>query len=511
MSDSNVPPSPSGDDLFLPVPQVLLSELISEGVELGRGYPAILRSIEKDQDRLGLAKKQLRAECADWLAHQTPALPGMEGETPGSVGVSPLSGGRPRMSAETVLVFLTVSHHFQSVYTQDGAERLVDSLALHGYLTDRGLCLPGARTIGDNVNALSEDTLGLILRCQLQLVQAEGLDNFVELCGDSTACEANAEHPTDSRLILRFLERAARAGAKLSQFGVPDFRSFRTPQWLKELHKLDFQINVAKNKRERKKLYRQYLKVAGKLLGRLWEEAKRAGEAGGPADPNPILLARRTRCWNQIVDDLTEACHIHGRCAERMLDGKSRKGAHRILSIADEAAAWIAKGNRIAVIGYKPQLARSGNGFVSALLVPEGNAADSAMLLPLVREAVGNTGVTPRLASFDDGYTSERNHEGLAELKVKDISFSGSKALKLLGEEAYADPILAEARSDRSAVESLMFCLKHVHGFGRLRRRGIAAVRAELTGKVIVYNMRRAIMLRARGTQCDAEPDAQAA
>ena len=65
MADSNVPPSPSGDNLFLPVPQVLLSELISEGVELGRGYPAILRSIEKDQDHLGLARKQLRAECAD--------------------------------------------------------------------------------------------------------------------------------------------------------------------------------------------------------------------------------------------------------------------------------------------------------------------------------------------------------------------------------------------------------------------------------------------------------------
>ncbi|MBT7065886.1 MAG: transposase, partial [Verrucomicrobia bacterium] len=187
------------------------------------------------------------------------------------------------------------------------------------------------------------------------------------------------------------------------------------------------------------------------------------------------------------------------------------KGTHRVLSTGDRAASWIAKGNRIPVIGYKPQLARSGNGFVAALLVPEGNAADSAMLLPLVHEAMDNTGVKLKLAGFDDGYTSKANHKALAKLKVKHISFSGSKALKLVGEEAYADPVLAKARADRSAVESLMFCLKHVHGFGRLRRRGIAAVRAELTGKVIVYNMRRAIMLRARGTQCDAEPDAQAA
>jgi IS5 family transposase len=511
MAKTNVNLPALDDNLFLPVPVVMLAELVSETAELGLAYPEILRSIEEDQDRLGLAKKQLRAECADWRLRQTPALPGMDGEPPSPLVVSPLSGGRPRMSAEAVLAFLIVSHHFQSVYTQEGAERLVDSLTIHNYLTDAGLSLPGARTIGDNVNALSEETLGLILRCQLQLVQAEGLDTFETLCGDSTACKANAEHPTDSRLILRFLERAAKVGGKLSRFGIPDFREFRVPQWLKELHNLDFRINMAKNAKERKKLYRKYLKTSAKLAGRLWEEAKRAVQAEGPADPNPILLARRHRCWNGIVDDLANACHIHERCVKRVLDGKKPKGTHRVLSVADETAAWIAKGNRIAVIGYKPQLARSGNGFVAALLVPEGNAADSAMLLPLVHEAMDNTGIKLRLASFDDGYTSAPNRAALKDLEVEEISFSGSKARKLLGEEAYADPVLAKARADRSAVESLMFCLKHVHGFGRLRRRGIAAVRAELTGKVIIYNMRRAIMLRKAKPEPECQSDPVAA
>jgi len=511
MAKTNVNPPMLDDNLFLPVPAVMLTELVSEAMDLGQAYPGILRLIEEDQDRLGLAKKQLRAEYADWQLRQTPALPGMDGEPRGPLVASPLSGGRPRMSAETVLTFLVVSHHFQSVYTQEGAERLVDSLTIHNYLTAAGLSLPGARTIGDNVNALSEETLGLILRCQLQLVQAEGLDAFETLCGDSTACKANAEHPTDSRLILRFLERAAKVGGNLSRFGIPDFREFRVPQWIGELHNLDFRINMARKRKDRKKLYRQYLKTSAKLAGRLWEEAKRAVEAEGPADPNPILLARRHRCWNGIVDDLANACHIHERCVERVLDGRKPKGTQRVLSVADETAAWIAKGNRIAVIGYKPQLARSGNGFVTAMLVPEGNAADSAMLLPLVHEAMDNTGVKLDLAGFDDGYTSATNRAALKELGVKDISFSGSKAKKLFGEEAYADPVLAKARADRSAVESLMFCLKHVHGFGRLRRRGIAAVRAELTGKVIVYNMRRAIMLRKAKPKPECQSDPVAA
>ena len=108
-------------------------------------------------------------------------------------------------------------------------------------------------------------------------------------------------------------------GGKLSQFGLPDFREFRVPQWLKKLHNLDFRINVAKNAKERKKLYRQYLKTSAKLAGRLWEEAKRAVQAEGPADPNPILLARRHRCWNGIVDYLANACQIgRGSCRERV-------------------------------------------------------------------------------------------------------------------------------------------------------------------------------------------------
>jgi hypothetical protein len=94
MAKPNVGPSTSGNNLFPPVSQVLLSELVAEAVELGRNYPAILRSIEEDQDRLGLARNQLRAECAEW---QAPALPVMEGETRSTVSVSPLSGRRPHI------------------------------------------------------------------------------------------------------------------------------------------------------------------------------------------------------------------------------------------------------------------------------------------------------------------------------------------------------------------------------------------------------------------------------
>lgn len=496
MAAMNVESSPASCNLFLPVPQALVSELVSEAVDLGRLFPEILTEISADQDRVGLEKKQLRLERAQWLARRTPALPGLEAEAGAEAKAATLLGGRPRMAPETVLVFLVLSHHFHSVYAREGADRLADSLSVHSYLMDRGLALPGARTIGDNVNAVGPETLGLILRCQLQLAQAEGLDDFSEVCGDSTACAANAEHPVDSRLIHALLERCFREGSRLSRFGLPDFRPFHVPRWLEEMRALDFRISNAKKARERKKLYRKYLETSSKVILHLGEEVRRLVAVPLPVDPDPVLLARRHRCWGRLVGDLSAACHVHGRCQERVLEGKTLKGAHRILSIADEAASWIAKGDRHPVVGYKPQIARSGNGLVAALIVPEGNAADAAMLAPLVGEAVANTGVVPALASFDDGYTSAANLAGLKGMGIRDVSFSGAKGKRLLGDEAWDGDALREARRNRSAVESLMFCLKHCHQFGQLRRRGIDGVRAELAGKAVVYNFCRIVMLR---------------
>ena len=48
-------------------------------------------------------------------------------------------------------------------------------------------------------------------------------------------------------------------------------------------------------------------------------------------------------------------------------------------------------------------------------------------------------------------------------------------------------------------MESLIFVLKFLFGFGRLRRRGLEAVQAELLGKVVAHNFYRMVLLRCRG------------
>jgi IS5 family transposase len=126
--------------------------------------------------------------------------------------------------------------------------------------------------------------------------------------------------------------------------------------------------------------------------------------------------------------------------------------------------------------------------FVSALIIEPGNGADAKYLVSLVEKHIENTGTIPDFVSTDDGYSSATGRKGCLELGVKDVCFSGAKGKKILGEELWKDQKYKDGRRNRSAVESLMFSLKYVVHFGRLRRRGIEAVKCEMLGKVIAYN-----------------------
>jgi hypothetical protein len=133
------------------------------------------------------------------------------------------------------------------------------------------------------------------------------------------------------------------------------------------------------------------------------------------------------------------------------------------------------------VVGYRPQLARSGSGFVSALVLPQGNAADSRHLVAMVKEQITNTGVIPAMTSADDGYSSQVGREEVLGLGVKVVSISGAK----------------------------VFTLKEDFEFGEMARRSHENVLAEMLEKVLAYNISQ--MIRVRKKLSEAEQMERAA
>ena len=245
----------------------------------------------------------------------------------------------------------------------------------------------------------------------------------------------------------------------------PAIPKWWVPHWLKKLRQLLFKINNTvgkpKSKGNLKKHYRQFLHNATKILEYFLPYGVDRDPVHEAADQPPSQQALVGRLWDRLVGDLSDACAVYQYTEERIFEGQIRPAAQKLLSLADGDAAFIEKGSRTSVIGYKPQLVRSEHGFIPALIVPQGNEADSTQLVPLVRQIKARTGVLPKKVSADDGYTSEEGRNDLIKDGVKQVSFSGSQGKQLLSEEEWIHPDYVHARKGRSAVESLIFVLKH--------------------------------------------------
>ena len=77
------------------------------------------------------------------------------------------------------------------------------------------------------------------------------------------------------------------------------------------------------------------------------------------------------------------------------------------------------------IIGYKPQIIRSKQGFITALRVPKENNSDSNEFPPTVIPSVMNTKVFPHTVSTDNGYVFKLARSP-GDLKVRIVGESGS-------------------------------------------------------------------------------------
>ena len=281
------------------------------------------------------------------------------------------------------------------------------------------------------------------------------------------------------------------------------------PEWLKELHSIDFSIactaGKAKSKGKVKKLYRRFLTRAAKTADRLVKQYT-ALEASWKS---VALPPSRRRQLNEIMTLINEsmqaALRIISYAENRVFNEIVLPSTEKFLSLSDASVAYIQKGGREPVIGYKPQLARSGNGFVTAIEIMKGNPCDSARLVPVVNQHVKRTGFTPDILTVDDGYSSRAGRTELLASGVRVVSISGSKGKHITPEEDWDNPEFKQARADRSAVESIIFTLRYKFDLYRFSRRGLEAVTAEIKEKIIAYNLQRMALVRQRLRDAEAK------
>ncbi len=487
------------------LPDSKLADFVEELFHLWNKYPQIKASIVLELNIYAKEKKMVRLKDKQYELNKMESLPGFNNSNlvPDSVHSLTLEVGAPRIPDVLVFLFMQLRGYWGSVSDAQSADNMAESITLNTILQNIGTQLPGRSTIIENINAVSNDTRELFFECQLADVLDMGLDDFKQMMIDSTSVEANNQWPTDAGVIVRLLERVVRQFTALEKFNVDAVPNFYLPVWLKKSHQNHFKINNTSGFKGavdiRKKCYKELYSDATKAVNYLVRQFEPRKVHVDNLDISPSQKAMAQAVTTSIERDLADIAYVIEYSKERILEDKSRPSAEKILSLSDESAAFIIKGARNHVIGYKPQLARSATGFVTALLVESGNPSDSQLLLSTVEKHIENTNIIPSLVNVDDGYSSQVGYDDVKALKVEVVSLSGAKGKKILGEELWLQDEYIDARRNRSAVESLMFTLKYVYEFGRMRRRGIEPVRAEMLEKVTAYNvMKAAKMKRAR-------------
>ena len=496
----------AGNKLILTAPSTKMKQVIEKVEELARREPEILVQLAKDRDGYAKTDKVFREldkehDCAARIDD----LPDFSCEL--SFGPVELQEtGRPRLVTPLMMfVFLALRGWFGSVSDSDAVERLTDSSTLEEWLQDHKLRMPGRSTIHGVLNMISNTTREFILDCQISMVSYLKLDDFSKVSIDSTSVAASTCWPTDSAMIVALLSQAFGVFGKLPEVGIDGFKVHWCKTWLDKLNSLNSTINMIAGKPNSrsnvKKNYKEMLRVGQKMMEHLikQKESLDADIQSLRMDLPPSHYFRLEEAWNKLDETLAAVARVLHYTGNRVFNGIVLPSSEKVLSISDKAAAYIKKGDREPVIGYKPQIARSGNGFIASLILEQGNPADVRMFKEVVDNVIVRTGTTPKTLSVDDGYSSTPNYKyAKDELKIEVVSFNGSKGRKFTPEQDWESDDYLNARNWRSSVESLMYVVKYSYDMKRMRRRGLSEVRAEMLEKVIAYNFFRMCLIEER-------------
>jgi hypothetical protein len=483
-----------------------LSKIVTEAFGLAAFEPLILVYLNEDIEHAAREAKKIR--LMDEIHHdeKLPRFPSFEDylEPTDFAEVDSrtfgLADGRPRViDAELLLAFI-VANSAIALTSRSGYDRMIESEVFGALFEIKDISFPARSTIGKYLELTSERTLFFIQDALYRKVQAEGLDNFLSLTIDSTSIAAHSAWPTDSGLILGFLSRIHRLLELQVQYTQVDYESKLIDRWLADIEREHKAIQLLPSSADRKSVRRKHyvslFDLAEKASGKLRYFFESRIDKINACCILPSLRLRVDRIIEQlnVSFDNVEKAITCGRL--RVLKDEKVAASAKVYSLSDPDAYMIVKGDREPVLGYKPQLGRSGNGFITCSEVLSGNPADSSRLEPMVRQALDNTGVLPVTISTDDGYSSAANLAVLQDMKVQQISFSGAKGRTILGEDLWNLPEYSQLRNDRSAVESMMFTFKHKFSMRRFSRHGLDGVRKDLAEAVIAFNLWRMAYVR---------------
>ena len=388
-------------------------------------------------------------------------------------GVKNPGTGRGGMSGDQVLRVLVVKQMNGFGYEALHFD-LLDSASYRTFCRFGALeSVPSRSALAENVKKVRPETLEEIGRMLLKRAAREGVEKGRKVRIDSTVVEANIHAPSDSTLLwdsVRVLTRLMeQAGA-----GCPEWRDHT-----KRAKRRMLAIQRARTKEKRVPLYRDLLKVCGKVLG----YARSARDVlADSAEEGPRRLAFELNRHRLLLERVVD------QAERRVLRGESVPAGEKVVSIFETHTDVIVKDGRDTFYGHKVFLTGGASGLVLDCVIREGNPADSTLSTPMLQRQKEIYGRPPRQAALDGGFASKQNLAEAKELGVSDVCFAKKRGLKV-PDMVKSTWVYRKLRDFRAGIEGMISFLKRAFGLDRCTWRGELSFQSYVRSGVLAANL----------------------
>jgi transposase, IS5 family len=364
------------------------------------------------------------------------------------------------------------------------AFHLVDSAAYRAFARVPMGWKPNRSVPQRNIASISAAGWEEINRTLVVWARDRKLESGRKIRMDSTAVACDIHHPTDSELlydcvrtVTRLLGalRKRRAGPRASGDETAEI-SFRDHRRRAKRRRYKIVNSRGENRRE---AYRDLLKVARKTHG----YGRAALEAtAGWADPKGIALGAALEHYPELT------ARVIDQTERRVIRGESVPAEEKVVSIFEDHADIIKKGQREPVFGHKIFPTCGPTSLILNCEVARGNPADVSRTTELLKEHRRVYGKYPRQVAADQGFYSRTNLDTAKEAGIRDVVFDRKGSLRI-EDMAGSSWIYRHLRRFRAGIEGCISRLKRIFGLRRCTWRGWNHFQQYVHASVVACNL----------------------
>lgn len=423
--------------------------------------------------------------------------------------------GRKRTAVNRTLRLFILKHiknwSLRELHTE--LQRNLDYRAFTQFFDEE---IPNFTTFSRNFAYIYEKVIKQINGILRDYALQKGIIKGKKLQIDTTVCESNIHHPTDSTLLqdgVRILTRAVRYAEQLlpslgrirERFRSVVYRVIEIRRSTKSKGK-----DAASAKKRREKSYRSLMSTSRAVVTDAKKAVAKLGDGRVTRQLDLMDALRVKAIAHELNIMIPRVDTVIKQTRARICRGDNQYPG-KIVSIFEPKTALIRKGkaNKKTEFGSLIEIDEVENGFISDYMTYEGNPSDSTMLIPGIKRNKSYFGATLKKVATDRGFWSLVNEEKAHELGIKRVSipFRGGK-LSEKRRKLQRTRWFRLLQRWRASGEGRIGILKNKYGMNRCMYKGEQGMKRWVGGCVLANNL--VVMARQLQKQTESVNDNKA-